>query len=76
MPPGSFSEATKRYIEAIKDPNPAIVKDVYLYESSDKLMLFDGEQPEVKIIYDGQDMTGRITIPRRSMKHSIITYKL
>ena len=76
VPPGSFSEATKRYIEAIKDPNPAIVKDVYLYESSDKLMLFDGEQPEVKIIYDGQDMTGRITIPRRSMKHSIITYKL
>jgi len=74
--PGTFSDTTKRYVDAIKDPNPSAIKEVYLFESAAKLMLFDGEQPEVKIIYDGQNMAGRISIPRRSMKNAIITYKL
>ncbi|AYB33987.1 hypothetical protein [Chryseolinea soli] len=73
--PGAYSTATKKFVDGIKE-DTANIRDVYLFETGGKLKLFDGEQPEVKIIHNGVDLAGRITIPRRSMNNAIITYKL
>lgn len=72
--PGSFPEPIKQYVKAIKSAGK--IKEVYVFESGDKLEVLDGEQPQVKILYANQVLAEKISIPGRSMKSTAIIYKL
>ena len=72
--PNAYSIPMKQYVAAIKAGGK--VRSVYFFEKANDLEVLDGEQPQVKIVYQGQDLAENIGIPMRNKKDNIILYKL
>jgi hypothetical protein len=72
--PADYTPAQQAYVDGLK--TGGTVKEVYVYESQADMQILDGEPPVIKLEGDGGTTVGNIAVPDRSMKNTIIIYKL
>ncbi len=70
----TYSDLVKKQVASILSVSN--IKQVYFFESADKLSLLEGQQPQVKIKYLNKEIAGKVSIPSRSMNKTNIIYKL
>jgi hypothetical protein len=72
--PATYTAPVKDRVNALKSlPR---IRDVYLFQSNTPLSLVDGEQPKLRLLYDTNELAGKMATPTRDSKDTILIYKL